>query len=512
MFSYLRLVVRVTWTTLFVCLSVSAAEPITASKLDQPKLEIAPFARAIVATDGPIVRLRPDDTQFPLLRGANQVRLHGLPIDEARSISLDLHRIEVFSPSARIVRGTANGDEPLPVPEVTLFGGRVAGRPDSSAYLSVSSDHRQGWIMLGRESFILSDGPHGKKGDLVIYSPSRLTEQAIRIRPFSCDSERLQLPDRVLPGVAEVAGTLPRGPSAPSACRRADLAIETDFEYTNDLFGGDLGASAAYTASLIGAVSEIFKRDFNTELRIVYLRLWDTNETPWDQGNTLDQLFQFQDFWNAEMTHVTRNAVHFLSGRPLGGGVAYLPGLCYPGYDYGLSANLGGAFPYPLEHNHWQNWDPFVVAHEIGHKFNAPHTHNMTPPVDCCGGWAGDAHPSCGGTQDCSAVPDGTIMSYCHTCAGGMLNIRLEMHTRTVQERILPLLTNPWFCDLVLPCDPVGDCNGDGVLDLADVECFVDVTLGNNPYNGPMQRSDMLNDGTVNGLDAQPFVDALTGP
>jgi hypothetical protein len=117
------------------------------------------------------------------------------------------------------------------------------------------------------------------------------------------------------------------------------------------------------------------------------------------------------------MTSVARDLAHFISGRGLGGGVAYLPGLCN-GTPYGVSANLGGFFPTPLADNNGQNWDIYVVAHEIGHNFGAPHTHNYAPPLDGCGS----------SPQDCTAAGAGTIMSYCHICSGGVQNIQLRFH------------------------------------------------------------------------------------
>src|SRR5262249_20398242 len=66
--------------------------------------------------------------------------------------------------------------------------------------------------------------------------------------------------------------------------------------------------------------------------------------------------------------------------------------------------------------------------------FNAPHTHSTTPPIDNCG------------NGDCSLASQGTIMSYCHTCPGGMTNIALDLHTRIINENILPYLNANQGC------------------------------------------------------------------
>jgi hypothetical protein len=98
-----------------------------------------------------------------------------------------------------------------------------------------------------------------------------------------------------------------------------------------------------------------------------------------------------------------------------------------------------------LQDNHRQNWDIFVVAHEMGHNFGAPHTHSMYPRIDNCAG------------GDCSVTPNGTIMSYCHQCSGGMSNILLNFHDRMIDEKILPYLNFGVGCDLT--GDP-GSCGG----------------------------------------------------
>ncbi|MBU0616866.1 MAG: hypothetical protein KKI02_04045 [Planctomycetes bacterium] len=373
------------------------------------------------------------------LKDRQRLTLNGFVLDEGHGVALELEQFDVFAPDAVIVAGAGASETALDRPQVALFHGQLVGDLTSRVFLSVSPYFVNGTIQTDEATYVISSGPCGSSYASVIYSLTGLAADAIDWRPFVCRTGEL---DGVIPGIAiEVDGADDRdgtrgGRSAP--CRVALIAVETDWEFTGDLFAGDPDASSAYATSLIGAVSEIYTRDINTRLEISFLRVWSNSNDLWDEDNTLDQLYQFQDYWNIHMTDVERNAAHFLSGRPLGGGVAYYPGLCYPEYDYGLSANLNGFFPYPLQHNHDQNWDLFVVAHELGHNFGGPHTHDMNPPIDGCA-W-----------EDCSVCPNGTIMSYCHLCPGGMTNIRLEFHSRMIDEAILPHLADP---DTVELCD-----------------------------------------------------------
>ena len=66
------------------------------------------------------------------------------------------------------------------------------------------------------------------------------------------------------------------------------------------------------------------------------------------------------------------------------------------------------------------NWDFMVFAHETGHNFNSPHTHDWCPtPLDECA--SSNYFGSCQTQQNCTNM--GTIMSYCHLCSGGTANI-----------------------------------------------------------------------------------------
>jgi hypothetical protein len=370
------------------------------------------------------------------LKDQQHLTLSDFALADGTSIALELEQFEVFAQDAVILAGSEAGDVPLGRPEAALFRGHVVGEPESYAFVGLSPHGVNAYINTVDGTHVVSSGLASARGATVIYNLPRLPEGVITWRPFECATGLL---GPLIPVISDGGRGVRDVRSGP--CRVAQIAVETDWEFTGTLFGGDTGASTAYAATLFGAVSEIYTRDLNTRLEICYLRIWSSSNDPWNRHDTLSQLEQFQDYWNDNMTHVDRNAVHFLSGRALGGGVAYYPGLCYPEYDYGLSSGLNGYFPYPLENNHDQNWDPFVVSHELGHNFGGPHTHDMVPPIDECA------------YGDCSVCPNGTIMSYCHLCSGGLTNILLEFHPRMIDEAILPHLSDPntvALCDLTV--------------------------------------------------------------
>lgn len=371
-------------------------------------------------------------TDFPAFVTSQEVIVEPVFLD-GEHVVLELSRFEVFSPDATLVAVLPSGETLLERPAIALFRGVIRGIENSRVFLSVAPSGVYGLIHRDTDEYVISSGAPDAGTPAILFNPRRIPEELLIINPFECTTDLLPRLTNAAPDTGGVAGVVP--------CRIIDLAVETDQEYLNSLFGGSTSAANAYIATLFGAISEIYERDTNARFLIVYSRLW-SSEDPWDQTNTIDQLYQFRDYWNTNMTGINRDLVHFLSGRGLGGGVAYVGATCYPQYDYGLSANLNGYFPYPVQNNNSQNWDLLVVAHELGHNVGAPHTHNMNPPVDCCGGAYGSS--GCNNTQDCSAAEAGigTIMSYCHICPGGLSNVRMEFHIRTINETILPYLSS----------------------------------------------------------------------
>ena len=109
--------------------------------------------------------------------------------------------------------------------------------------------------------------------------------------------------------------------------------------------------------------------------------------------------------------------------------MAWLGGLCNPPYNFNVCGNIGGTVQFPVVQQSG-NWDFIVAAHEMGHNFSAPHTHDWCPPLDECApsGYFG----SCQQQQVCSS--SGTTMSYCHLCSGGTANITTSFHDTNVAQ------------------------------------------------------------------------------
>lgn len=393
-------------TLLTVCLPTVLAQPEHAS----------PFVGA-EAVDG--VRELSLDTKATnvVRRQADAFLLTGFPMPHGGSVDLLLEPMQVLTPDATVVLGTEDGDMEIGVPDVALFRGTVRGDAGSAVFLSLSDHGTHGIVRSGGgATAILTSGPVGAGLPTVIADLASFPEPPGFAKGWTCNVG----PEHINPLGLELGDLHDAGGGTgqrDNPCRVARVAIDSDFEYSSSLFGGDIEASAAYAVTLMGAVSEIYTRDLNVRLVVPFVRVWDADVDPYSGGD----LDLFRNEWNANMGHVNRELAHKLSGA-YGGGVAWVSVLCHNSYGYGLSG-VNGSFPYPLRDHDGGNWDLMVVAHELGHNFGTLHTHDgYDPVIDNCG------------NGDCSQAYGGTIMSYCHTCSGGMNNIVISFHPRVIDH------------------------------------------------------------------------------
>jgi len=365
-----------------------------------------------------------------------------------------LESFSVMAPGGRVVVASEGGEQPIDLSDLRLWRGHVVGQPDSLIFVGVSPRGLNGFMRVGEHTRILSNAASEASA---AWSDAMSLELAID--EFEC---QVRMIDGSPPPAHRESATTTR---LDAPCRVAQLAIDTDWEYTERIFGGDTAAAAEYATTLAAAISEIYVENVNVRFQVSYLRVWSQNDDPYDPNSGTDMLDQFRNEWTTNMTDVPRNIAHILTGRtnlPYGG-VAWLSVVCNHDWGYGVSGYLNGFFPYPLEDNHGENWDLVVMAHELGHNFGTLHTHDgYVPTIDDCG------------NGDCTGAENGTIMSYCHTCSGGISNIRLGFHDR-VQTVILGYLD-----DIEADCDLTaggGTAVDDWAMTLADVSVVIDVLL-----------------------------------
>jgi hypothetical protein len=358
-----------------------------------------------------------DERIFRVLDGplGPDVRIATQPVtlEDGTSVELEVSQFQVFAPGAQIVVHGRLGDVLAPAPTDRWFTGRVIGDPSSVVVLARGRSLR-GFVVTGGRVSVLGPERHpygdGPPGRTLVRTLDPETDMPDAMRAFTCGADSLPVPPETRP-----AATLNRR-ALSSVMYYAGIAVETDYElYAKFNSTANL---TKYVGDLFTFVSAVYQRDVLVTLQVNYLSIWTTAADPWNAtSGTSAALSEFLTYWNSNRTTVPRSTAHMLSGKGLGGGIAYLNALC-SGFGYGVSASLSGVAPTNITFTYW---DFMVVAHELGHNFGSPHTHCYSPPVDQC--WSGESGCYTGPT---SVPPEkGTIMSYCHQLAGGYSNIKM---------------------------------------------------------------------------------------
>lgn len=402
---------------------VATAPPAHAANLLTP---VAGATRGALPGISGVQRLRLDRSALAALRARDQAVVDGFPLGRSRTASLVVTRFSPFPAGARAEIVGPGGPRPLALPDAAYFAGTVAGSPASRVVLVAGPTRVHGFVAVDGEVFPF--GPDGlgahrvyalRQTDPTLYPPPR-DFCANDLHPEAVDVPRAAVGQLATPPVAA---------DVPAGLKIADVAIDTDNELRNK-FASDQ-AALDYLAALLAASTAIYERDVGVRLQFSYIRLWDpATADPWTATDTSGALGEVRTYWNNAANGMgaiagPRDLVHFVSGKSVQGGVAYLDVLCNASYGYGVSQVYGS---FDLAHPN-QIWDVLVFTHEVGHNFGSPHSHCYSPPLDeCYNGETGCYSGAVVGSR-------GTIMSYCHLLSGGLSNIDL-LFGDTVSTRI----------------------------------------------------------------------------
>jgi hypothetical protein len=377
-----------------------------------------PFPMAHVGSDAltGLHRVELDHEQLPGLFSRDAVRLTGMALPGGGQVDLELERLDLGKhefgfyvdglPAPGLLDGLA----------LSVWQGKVVGDESSNVLLSFSARGSRGWVQTGGELVHLMPQPGANNNwadDHALLARESELEALGSTFTAACGLDALAGGTRDAKPISVPSLEPPVQGSYQGSCDgwSLALAIETDDQLFNVF--GDLGAETAYLTTLLAASSARYEEQINTVFTFPYVQYYTQGSDPWftpeSGGSMLDMLDEFEAAWAGS---VPNGAIigHFVSGAGLGGGVAYLGALCDTSqtFSFAVSGNISGDTPFPIAVGPL-NWDFMVFSHETGHNFNSPHTHDYSPQIDNCAG----------GT----CITDGTIMSYCHQCPGGMTNI-----------------------------------------------------------------------------------------
>jgi hypothetical protein len=392
------------------------------------------------------------------LQNHGQLTFVGVPLPDGRMVDLELARYHTERMQMNVL---VNGEPFAGAHDhlgLSVWMGTVAGEAGSEIALSFSEYGSRGWIKSGGALFHLMAAPSAEgdwsKGTSQFVDEATLIARGLEPKAY-CGVDELPKPDGGLPPTPV---PLPPGGQIAISNTLLELPIAMELDYhMYTLFNQDLSAEMAYVTSLLAWVGFRYEEQIQTLITYPHLQYWTVVNDPWVtpddsyNNNCVDLLYEVQAAWQYG---VPGGALlgHVISGAPLGCGVAWRPGVCNDPYNFSVSSHMNGNVQFPVQQQP-DNWDFMVVAHELGHNLDAPHTHDYCPPLDECApsGYFGQCQ-----TQEV-CTNQGTLMSYCHLCSGAYSNITTYFHPQSVIDMRNWVEGNclPVYC-----ADPVTYCTG----------------------------------------------------
>jgi hypothetical protein len=375
----------------------------------------------LVTLDPALMAQLPEEGVFTLL---------GFPVGNGQTVDLELERYHVELADAHATVGRVDDQnqvvlEPVyRLADAVQYRGGIVGDEGSKAFLSFSSTANAG-ILVGSngKTWVISDGEVGNRGPIAITSMSELPPGIINWAPFTCGTDtHMDANDHDIRETPDQAIS-----RAKAGCKTATVYVDTDFQLYTTL-GSSQTALSNYILQMAGAANVIYYKDLGIDLRLAGWFIY-TSDAADGYGNYANNsgaaLTAVQSKWQASpYSGYNRTIVSYLTSQGTGGGIAWVGVLCSKTYGFSMCGNLAGSFPYPLSLRNNQNWDVMVFAHEMGHNFYGYHTHDLG--LDNC--YTSSGVGSCIPPDGNYPPIGGTIMSYCHQCSGGMLNINLIFH------------------------------------------------------------------------------------
>jgi uncharacterized repeat protein (TIGR01451 family) len=374
------------------------------------------------------------------------LRVFDLELDQYGTTTLYLVRFPVFAPDATI---EVVGGSSVPAPADAYFRGWAANDPKTVVMFAVpkKGKGKMRGVITGASGTWLLEGKPGAAG---LKTRRVDLERELAGRTFECGADKLKKTAASMAAELAEGGVVAAAGIPVNVLYTGHMIIDTDYEYWlqfwNQFSGTTDGtvraqqASAAavqYLGDLLAYASTAYERDVNTNLIIQSARLFADNTDPYSANSNAcgctgsGKLDEVQSVWSGNAT--PRTLVHFISGKSEGCGCAYIGVLCSQGSGYGASSSIGTGFNID---NPGFMWEGMVIAHEIGHNFNSPHTqgycniYGNPNPVDTCA----DGEDACTFTDNDlpgfgsltggqTSDHPGTIMSYCHQLTGSYANI-----------------------------------------------------------------------------------------
>lgn len=317
-----------------------------------------------------------------------------IPVSDKENITLDLERFQVLNEN--FILRTASGDTINDYKPGIIYKGKIAGK-GGFATLCIFNDEIGGIVSIDG----LGNYNIGKLSDTenqyIIYNDLNIKTP----KKFICQTLNNNVENRIENNLIQV---------------REDRCVSFYLEGDYELFQskGGINQTVNYIITLFAEIAVLYSNE-NISIGISEINVWTTPDNYSNKaGADLDRLKTNNLNFNGDLASLLS---HGGSGE---GGLAWVDVLCSSSNPYSFCGIDGSFNNVPT-----YSWDVMVCAHEWGHNFGSPHTHDCSwngnnTQIDDCGNLAGES-PACYNPAN-PKIPQngGTIMSYCHLNSVGI--------------------------------------------------------------------------------------------
>lgn len=294
--------------------------------------------------------------------GTSQFRLR---INEQMDWTIDLQLNDMRAPDYKQTYISDEGKFEYESHSVNTFKGTTSSGQiarftiDENNFFGVILDNQYHYVIRSAKDYTKNNSDES----LIVYKSS---DVIFENETFDYIHDALIIPDDGENG--NVEKSVIRNSTAYTPCTYY-LKIATDADYVVYQVNG-LANTYSYVFSILNIVEGFYESTFNLKFIITYQNVWTTTSNGYPYtitNNCSDLLNQFRNYWNSNMTGVSRNIAHLFSGSTW---ACAWPGQINTSLAYGLS------MVWPITYK--------TVTHEIGHNLNALDANLMTPvPPEC---------------------------------------------------------------------------------------------------------------------------------
>lgn len=287
-----------------------------------------------------------------------------------RHFDLDLVPHDLRAPNYRAEEVTAGQSVvQLPLSPLNTWRGTVRDLDQAEARFTIDDEKIEGVIITPTELYYVEPLRNYNKAaaasDYVTYTGADVIPGAHGV----CAT----LDDKLKSEFSRLTPTAHQSLQATSN-RQIELATEADYEYVS--YFGSSAAANAEILSIMNQVDGLYRQELGLTFSVTYQHTWAANDDPYSSTAADQMLYEFTNYWNANMGSHPRDVAHLWSNRPMQGniiGVAWLGTVCLDlAHAYGLSERIADGLKFA------------TTAHELGHNLGATHPDDRNPPIDAC--------------------------------------------------------------------------------------------------------------------------------